>query len=369
MKNYMQFLLKHGDVSKDEQGLIVRLYNLFGEESPQVNSLQAYVWKVQLKCGKEYSYVEELQIDFSFVDHLDTAHFSLEDYVPQREREEIATLTLTPIPQISVSIPISHEKIHTSKTPSKITWIFKDINLQDSHDFSKTFEGAVGVKFSSKSAYHHIFIAMTVIPKFSKKRYFRKLEYCISPPKIEAKNVKDECKPIVPWDPKRGEADRDNPMKRIFKYDYIIDQGTLYKGDIRNVSLRAKTLAIFFNTLKTGLSEDLYYKSAKNAGREVGKNFVEELEKVLGHRPTIKEWFDYDSSAGMGRFEMNDEKDTIIVENSFTAYEIKSDKPICSFLEGYFEGILPEIRGKANIIVTETKCIAKGDKECVFKIE
>ena len=371
----MQNLLKPGKVTKEEQGLNLELYQLSGEARPKINEINTYRWVLSVRGNNRYPHIEELRVDFSFVNQLDTAHIELIDYIPRREKEEKANLTLSMVPQIiTVSIPISLEKIRTEKSASKIEWIFKDINLSESEIMTKSFEGAVSARFYPKSVDKRVIIAMNVIPLFCKKKIPFRKKPCSSPPKIEANEVKEICTEIIPGDPDRGYADLGRPNnERILEYKYIIDQGILEKGmgkkAIRNVSLRAKTLAIFFKKLKNDLPADLYYKSTKAAGKEVGKNFVNDLEKVLGHVPTFLEWFDYDSSAGMGRFDKTPEEDAIIVENSFTAYEIESDKPVCSFLEGYFEGILPKILEKANVIVTETNCIAKGDKKCVFKIE
>jgi predicted hydrocarbon binding protein len=371
----MQNLLKTGNVTKEERGLKVELYLISGEARPEINEIKTYRWALLIRGNNKYPRIEELRVDFSFVNQLDTAHVELVDYIPQREKEEKAILTLSMVPQIvSVNIPISQEKIRTERSASKIEWIFNNVDLSESETMTKPFEGVVSARFYPESIDKRITIAMNVIPLFCKKKIPFGKVYCPSPPKIEAIEVKENCTEIIPGDPERGYASFSRPdNERIFEYKGITDQGILEmrmgKGTLRNVSLRAKTLAIFFNKLKNDLPEDLYRTLVKDAGREVGKNFVKESEKVLGHKPTIEEWFFYDSSGGMGRFEITDKKDAIIVKNSFNAYEIKSDKPVCNFLEGYFEGILPEVLGKPNIIVTEINCIAKGDKECIFKIE
>jgi predicted hydrocarbon binding protein len=241
---------------------------------------------------------------------------------------------------------------------------------------SKVFEGVVSARFFPESIDKRITISMNVIPIFCKKKIPFRMNPCPSPPKIEAKEVKENCTEIIPGDPERGYAGFDRPdNERFLTYRYIIDQGILEKGTgkeaIRNVSLRAKTLSTFFDKLRRNmpLSDDLYHKNMKAVGREIGADFVNELETILSRKPTLEEWSDYDASAGMGRFKIIDKK-KIVAKNSFNAYKNPSDKPVCvcSFLEGYFEGILKEIWG-TTVIVTEISCIGKGDKECVFKIE
>jgi predicted hydrocarbon binding protein len=373
----MQNLLKAGKVVKEEGGLKVELYQLSGEARPKINEINTYRWALLVRGNNRYPHIEALRVDFSFVNQLDTAHVELEDYIPRREEVEKANLTLSVVPQIiSVNIPISHEKIRTERSASKIEWIFNNIKLSESETMSKVFEGVVSARFFPESIDKRITISMNVIPIFCKKKIPFRMNPCPSPPKIEAKEVKENCTEIIPGDPERGYAGFDRPdNERFLTYRYIIDQGILEKGTgkeaIRNVSLRAKTLSTFFDKLRRNmpLSDDLYHKNMKAVGREIGADFVNELETILSRKPTLEEWSDYDASAGMGRFKIIDKK-KIVAKNSFNAYKNPSDKPVCvcSFLEGYFEGILKEIWG-TTVIVTEISCIGKGDKECVFKIE
>ena len=371
----MQNLLKDGHVTKEERGLQVKLYLVSGEARPEINEINEYRWRLSVSGNNKYHHIKELRVDFSFVNHLDTTHVEIIDYIPRKEVKEIASMNISAVPQvISVSVPISHDKIITEQSSSKIGWIFKDIDLSKYETTTETFEGVVTARFYPESIDKRIAVAMSVVPDFCEKGILRRMKRCPSSPRIEDREVKETCIEIIPGDPERGSAGIARPdNERTLKYTYIIDQGVLEKGleekAIRNVSLRAETLAIFFDVLKNGLLWDSYYKLVKDAGKQVGKNFVKELEIILGHKPTIKEWFEYDATAGMGRFEITDEKDAIIVKNSFTAYKTKSKIPVCCFLEGYFEGILSGIFRKPTILVTETDCIAKGDKECIFVIE
>jgi predicted hydrocarbon binding protein len=60
---------------------------------------------------------------------------------------------------------------------------------------------------------------------------------------------------------------------------------------------------------------------------------------------------------------------TIHVERSFEARGYgKSEKPVCFFLKGFFEGFLGEAFGR-EVRVTETGCLAKGDERCTFQVE
>ena len=67
-----------------------------------------------------------------------------------------------------------------------------------------------------------------------------------------------------------------------------------------------------------------------------------------------------DNETGAGR---------VYVSQSFEARGYgKSEEPVCYFLKGYLEGFLSTFFGK-EFVASETHCIAKGDKECIFEIE
>lgn len=375
----MTNLLKTGSVTKECQGLTVDLYQLSGDARPKVDEVKTYRWVLSIRGNSTYYHVEELRVEFSFINEVDTSHIEIIDYIPRREKENKATLELNVIPQIiKVDIPINSYNINTEYLRSKIVWIFGKINLSKSENIAKVFEGVVTVRFHPESLGKKVAIAMNVIPIFYKKKISVIKNYCNNQPKINDRDVIDNCNTIIPGDSESGYADVNQPdEKRTLEYNYIIDQGILEKGSeekaIRNVALRARTLAIFFNTFKENLPEDLYRKLTRDAGKSAGMDFLKMSEKIIGYKPTFNEWLNewikYDSTAGWGRFEITDKNDAIFVENSFVAYKIKSDIPICYFLEGYFEEILSKIFGRHDITVTETDCIAKGDKKCKFVIK
>jgi len=56
------------------------------------------------------------------------------------------------------------------------------------------------------------------------------------------------------------------------------------------------------------------------------------------------------------------------VEDCFEAKAYgPSSEPVCHFVRGYIEGFLSSAFRK-ELWVTETSCIAKGDRECVFEV-
>ena len=273
----MQNLLFSGNIKKEGKGLEINLYQLSGKPRPQINNIETYHWALQVKGTKKYSHLEELRVDFSFFGkdgYIDSRDYEIIDYIPRRETEDKATLELT-VPQfIKVSIPIKQEKIVSEKMPTKIEWTFKDINLSNSDTLSRAFEGIVSVRFYRESIMKNIGIAISVFPEFYEKQlYFRKIP-CTIPLRIDHEEVKNMCNCIIPGDLASGFADLEKPeTKKMFIYDFLINEGILIKGsgkdEIRNVSLRARTLSILFDNLKSELGYQDYYKIIKSAGRQI----------------------------------------------------------------------------------------------------
>jgi len=65
-------------------------------------------------------------------------------------------------------------------------------------------------------------------------------------------------------------------------------------------------------------------------------------------------------------------KDTLEMPNSSVAVEYlklhgKSDEPVCHMLAGGVAGAANALLGREDMEAQETKCLAKGDKKCVFE--
>ena len=56
----------------------------------------------------------------------------------------------------------------------------------------------------------------------------------------------------------------------------------------------------------------------------------------------------------------------IRVYDSFEAYDVESEKPVCHFLRGQYAGALEKIL-KKRVFVVETKCIAQDAPFCEFR--
>lgn len=347
-------------------GVKLELCSIVGDTCPKIGELNKYKWDLKISGTPKYHRIKELIVVLSFMgDKLSDTHMSIEGGTPGEEEEYMGD-AIFPIGPFKFVKPVKSKKVKHRRLGLGFEWVIKNIELEYA---TCKKDGEISVKFNLKSLDlppDTISIALDVIAVFYEKKYIFSTKACPVHPHIRGSDVKKECKGITPI----------IPGKQILKYTYDLNEGTLEKGEgakaVRNVALRAETLAIFFRKLKDDLSEEPYRRRVKGAAKEAGKQFAGELKEILGHdltdrTRTIHEWFEYDSSVGMGKFDMPEEG-IITVKNSFATYNIESDTPVCCFLEGYFEGVLSEIYTTPKS-VTETSCRAKGDEVCTFKWE
>lgn len=168
------------------------------------------------------------------------------------------------------------------------------------------------------------------------------------------------------------------------------ESGILFdtKAGFRNVSLRAKTIAMMLENVCEKSPGDANKEKVENElyqlGQKVGKNFynglVEHLKKrehkfdELTHEDKLNIWADYDSSSGMGKMYIGQLattpkiKFTIDILNSFTSVSETETYSICKFLSGYIAGFCTELF-KKKVIVEEEECGSRAaDGLCNFKI-
>jgi len=127
--------------------------------------------------------------------------------------------------------------------------------------------------------------------------------------------------------------------------------GVLYDRTtyFRNVSIRDET----FNIILDGIGG---YKKAHTIGKKTGENFHSALEGVL-HRKgknynaedQLKKWLEYDSSSGMGKFEVLQASPSIkfkITSPFVGTCPNQNPNPRCGFLLGYVEGFCSKLYEK-----------------------
>ncbi|MFC1786670.1 V4R domain-containing protein [Halobacteriota archaeon] len=174
-------------------------------------------------------------------------------------------------------------------------------------------------------------------------------------------------------------------------YDlYRIDdeEGVLWKGSIRNVSLRVVTIQTILKQFKNtfdenGLSEDEYKETLKRAGYDIGKGFAKDFKIVLDEQQVqerkevqkfLNLWSDYDATAGFGRFTFNLDFThlfgTVVLKNSFLIYNVINGRTShCAFMEGYIAGVIKAVT-KKDVLVKEINCGEESEEDkCVFRIQ
>lgn len=162
------------------------------------------------------------------------------------------------------------------------------------------------------------------------------------------------------------------------KYTYTAENGIIWNGTIRNLTVRADTLFIILTKILEGNVSDDIYKLGYNVGYDFGTAWNEELRrkniKFNKNLDKLKKWSEYDNNAGWGVYNfsnlhLDNCTGTITVKNSFlSSKSIKNEKNLCHFLAGYFEGVLLasfEIECK---IICDEKCNGKTHANCVFKV-
>lgn len=140
--------------------------------------------------------------------------------------------------------------------------------------------------------------------------------------------------------------------------------GELYdkKTNFTNVSLRDKTLHIIFDNIEN--------EKAYEIGKEVGKDFYGAFNQVLTRKGEIppedklKKWLEYDSSSGLGRFKLLENKFSIKlkVHSPFIGNCPSGPNQQCKFLLGYIDGFCSKLyninfKSKCEYDVNQQSCI------------
>jgi predicted hydrocarbon binding protein len=170
-----------------------------------------------------------------------------------------------------------------------------------------------------------------------------------------------------------------------------LKDGQLLIGNTVNVALRTKTVQEILDAFRKTLPEENYRAILKDSGRRVGESFSEDLKKELilrGYEKIAKPgrdtkllmeklslWSEYDSSTGMGIFEVhqlgftvNGLQGDILLKNSFLAYDRQPELPACVFIEGYIEGVIGKLLG-VSVVANEIECSSvTGSEYCKFEI-
>jgi len=145
---------------------------------------------------------------------------------------------------------------------------------------------------------------------------------------------------------------------RIAGADYVLMSGSTIRSWAR------VTEQILGSNAKT-----IMYTTGKQAGEQLAKSL---LKAGLNHnelKPAI-EIFLTNGGWGKVRTKVNPQKQMAVIRirNSVMTRQTKAKEPVCHLIGGYLAGALGVIFSKKTECV-ETKCKAKGDVFCEFKVE
>lgn len=139
------------------------------------------------------------------------------------------------------------------------------------------------------------------------------------------------------------------------------------------IILRNVTFATIYKRYEEIFGESPAALIMFEAGKGCGKRSIERLAsttKATGKRLLVKVerlkraegWCLID----FGRFDLKAGKGVIIVKDSFEALGYgSSQRPMCQFLRGFLSSAVSYVL-KRDVVLTETKCLAKGDPYCEF---
>jgi len=159
---------------------------------------------------------------------------------------------------------------------------------------------------------------------------------------------------------------------RAIKLRLNRNTGVLYDAttNFRNVSLRDESLNNILDSI--GDSEKTY-KIGKEVGEKFFASFEGELQrtgKSYDTKDKLKKWLEYDSSSGMGKFEVIPQTGLLTKLKIISPFigDCPSQKPNtrCRFLMGYIDGFCSKLYGD-NI---KSKCKRNPDPPfCILTLE
>ncbi len=150
--------------------------------------------------------------------------------------------------------------------------------------------------------------------------------------------------------------------------------GRLTYKDIRYVIIRPETIVGFQKTIEKHsrkVAQDALFQGGYQGGYLSAKKYKE--MQNLSDRETISFMMTMGAEIGWGNFQLlaydfENRKLQIRVENSaFAEAYGDATEGVCHLINGVLSG-LAKFLFTRNCIGSETECLAKGDKHCVFHI-
>lgn len=331
-----------------------------------------YLWRLIAQGTMEFPKLEQLTVSLKLAS---ASPLSIGDFRPTQEAVKVGEVTAkvnVGVPELGISfgiyIPLVKKLVASKHVAEKeIVWEFYEVDL--GKRLTECIEGAFSVVFDRGSEYVLVPVELHVVSSFYGTGPLRRKKACPLSPTYDGKIVE-----LCPYDPELGPTKEGSLVKREMRYEWDLEKGILTKTGIENVSLRRKTLAQLFETLRDGVEVSLLADLLRKAGAEMGRDFALDIEKRTSKKLDLARWSDYDASAGMGRLIFDSSSPAtvskVVIRNSFEAAFAKSGarEPVCHFFEGYIGGVLSAICEK-KIVVRELSCIAQNEEVCTFEVQ
>ncbi|MEM0143295.1 MAG: 4-vinyl reductase [Candidatus Parvarchaeum sp.] len=150
-----------------------------------------------------------------------------------------------------------------------------------------------------------------------------------------------------------------------FEKDHLILMGR--SGVLLNASI---LVSLMGNLMK--YDRDALEKAGMDS---ISSIVVDYKKRFTDNMKTFKLILDVLKTSGLGSFELNFQKQNIIIKSSNSTIPQtylqlfgKSDFPVCLFVSGAFKKTMSILFNK-DYTVEEVSCIAKGNNDCTFLVE
>ncbi|MCK5417788.1 MAG: hypothetical protein KAI93_04760 [Desulfobacterales bacterium] len=164
----------------------------------------------------------------------------------------------------------------------------------------------------------------------------------------------------------------ENSILDELKYDSA--SGALKYKNVRYLLIRPETIVGFQKAIEQHspvAARDAFFQGGYRGGYLSAKQYRE--MQNLSDSETIEFMMAMGAEIGWGHFKSDEydfakKKLQISVENSaFAEAYGDSDEGVCHLISGVLSGLATVLFAR-NCIASETECLAKGDKHCVFHI-
>jgi predicted hydrocarbon binding protein len=116
-------------------------------------------------------------------------------------------------------------------------------------------------------------------------------------------------------------------------------------------------------------ASNIMYLAGKRSGEQFSRALLDEGIRKEGLQYVLESFL---TNCGWGKVRVQVDfqklEATVRINNSVEARQTTSEKPVCHFINGYICGVFTIIFDNDKINCSETKCTAKGDNSCEFRV-